>query len=65
MGSGGRAADGGGERDRAQALFPAQVPGCAPLQDGQLVAQDEDLDLVRVSERTWSTIQVSSLANTW
>jgi hypothetical protein len=37
------------------------------MQDGQLMAQDQDLDLVGgvVSERAWSIIQLSSLANIW
>jgi len=39
---------------------------CASLQDGQLMPQDQDLDLVgAVSERAWSIIQLSSFANTW
>jgi hypothetical protein len=32
---------------------------------GQLVAQDEDLDLCGVSERARSTLQLNSFANIW
>jgi hypothetical protein len=38
---------------------------CASLQDGQLMAQDEDLDLTGASERAWSTIRLGSFANIW
>jgi len=37
------------------------------LEHSELMAQDQDLDLVGgvVSERAWSIIQLSSLANIW
>jgi hypothetical protein len=40
-------------------------PWYASLEHGQLMAQDEDLDLLAVSEWVWSTIQLSSFMNIW
>ena len=62
-------------RDQATATLVACVnhlsrsscprPGYASLQHAQLMAQHEDFDLFVVSERAWSTIQLSSMASTW
>jgi hypothetical protein len=37
----------------------------ASLEHGELVAQDEDLDVLVVSDRVCSTIQPRSLVNIW
>jgi hypothetical protein len=60
--SGEQAGDGGDHG----AVAPTDLwSWCAALQDGQLMAQHEDLDLVGGVGAGWSTILLSNFVNTW